>query len=659
MRDDMKRSPSLRQVALGLVAARLSPETDASAGLEAACLVGMLEAIGGRDKLQAAVAQALDRPRPEDDVLLRLARPWNFSVPEILALALAAAVEEDVMTGRAMAFLQAPLAGSRPTLGLLAEAFAPVAEGGRLTAGALAAGPSFQSGVLGLGNDQAPYPERTIVLSLPLSLAIAGRDSSWPGGVIGWTGPALPLPESTRQMARSQAGGLRGGGPILVIRSPSQDEARTAAVEVVRALSLRPFFVEAGTPLPGLAAWLHLQGLVPVFLLDPAPSEAKQVPSIPFHRGPVLVVAGTDGTIESSGADVINWTLPIPTLEERASLWSESLGETSHARELAASHRLSAARIAQLGRLANHHARLTGQSGAALVRTVSRSGEGSGLESLAQLLPDPVPMEALVLRPEVRAELETLLARCRYRDGLTAGLGVSASTRYSPGVRALLTGPSGTGKTLAAGWLATRLGLPLYRVDLAAVTSKYIGETEKNLARLLARAEWTEAVLLFDEADSLFAKRTDVRDSNDRFANAQTNYLLQRMESFDGIALLTSNSRARFDSAFSRRLDMIIEFPAPGPVERRALWEAHLGPEHLLTVQDLNLLAGQCDLAGGQIRNIVLGAAVAAHADNGRLDFRKILRSLAAECRKVGRSVPPGLNEELNAPARPHLQASP
>src|SRR5262249_53019123 len=158
----------------------------------------------------------------------------------------------------------------------------------------------------------------------------------------------------------------------------------------------------------------------------------------------------------------------------------------------------------------------------------------------------------------------------------------------SPGVRALFTGPSGTGKTLAAGWLATRLGLPLYRVDLASVTSKYIGETEKNLARLLARAERTEALLLFDEADSLFGKRTEVREANDRFANAQTNYLLQRMETFDGIALLTSNSRARFDAAFARRLDMVIEFPPPAVSERRALWEAHLGANHLLTLQELN-----------------------------------------------------------------------
>lgn len=639
------RSSPLKQLALALVAARVG--RDAAGGSETDFLAAALESVGGAaEKLPELVQRALEHPRPEDEALLRLARAWDFSAPEILTVALAAAVEEDVMVGRALAFAQMPLAGSRPTLGLLASAFGGLAENQRLTPGQLANGPAFGSGVLMLGNDQAPYSERTVALPMPLNLALAGRESSWPSGVIG--GPMLPvsLPESMRQICRRHAEGLRNdGSPVLVIRSPSLDEARTAAAEVVRTLKLRPFFAEANTPLTGLAAWLLLQGLVPVFLLDPAPSEVKQSPTIPFYRGPVLVAAGLDGTIESPGADVINWPLPVPTADERTALWRESLGDTDAAAELGRSHRLSAARIGQLARLAQHQARFSAQPrpGPEMIRAVSRSGEGSGLESLAQLLPDPVPDNALVLSAELRAELEMLLARCRQRDGLATGLGIAAATRYSPGVRALFTGPSGTGKTLAAGWLATRLGLPLYRVDLASVTSKYIGETEKNLARLLARAERTEALLLFDEADSLFGKRTDVRESNDRFANAQTNYLLQRMETFDGIAVLTSNSRARFDAAFSRRLDVVIEFPPPGPMDRRALWEAHLGPGHLLSVQELNLLAGQCDFAGGQIRNVVLAAAVAAREDSGRLDFPKILRALAAECRKAGRTPPPGL----------------
>ena len=336
----------------------------------------------------------------------------------------------------------------------------------------------------------------------------------------------------------------------------------------------------------------------------------------------------------------------MPDRAEREELWRQTLPQADRAAELAQTHRLSASRIAQLGRLAGQYARLEGCNHAdpALLRRVSRSGEGTGLDSLAQLVTEEVTDDALVLSPELRAELETLLARCHHRDGLTDRLGAAAHARYTAGVRALLVGPSGTGKTLACCWLATRLGLPLYRVDLASITSKYIGETEKNLARLLARAERTEAVLLFDEADSLFGKRTDVRESNDRFANAQTNYLLQRIETFDSIAILTSNSRGRFDTAFSRRLDMIIEFPPPAPSERRTLWQAHLGPGHQLSVQELNLLAGQCDFPGGQIRNIVLAAAVAARCNGQVITFAKVRHALAAEYRKAGRSIPPALD---------------
>jgi SpoVK/Ycf46/Vps4 family AAA+-type ATPase len=266
------------------------------------------------------------------------------------------------------------------------------------------------------------------------------------------------------------------------------------------------------------------------------------------------------------------------------------------------------------------------------------------LEALAQPLRDPITDEAMVMTPVLRRDLETLLLRCRSRDGLDHGLGASAKARYHPGVRALLVGPSGTGKTLAAGWLATRLQMPLYRVDLAAVSSKYIGETEKNLAQLMAHAEQAEVVLLFDEADSMFGKRTEVKEANDRFANAQTNYLLQRIESFDGIALLTSNSKSRFDSAFMRRLDLIIEFPLPGPAERRALWESHLGTDHGLSTSHVNQLAAAVELGGGHIRNAVLTAAVQAQARRSAITFDDVASAVADEYRKLGRQVPAELS---------------
>jgi SpoVK/Ycf46/Vps4 family AAA+-type ATPase len=268
----------------------------------------------------------------------------------------------------------------------------------------------------------------------------------------------------------------------------------------------------------------------------------------------------------------------------------------------------------------------------------ARNARATDLGALAQALCEDVGDAALVLPLALRRELEGLARRCESRDGLADDLGPAARTRYRPGVRALFVGPSGTGKTLSASWMATRLGMPLYRVDLAAVSSKYIGETEKNLGDLFARAEHAEVILLFDEADALFGKRTEVRDANDRYA-----YLLQRIESFEGIVLLTSNSRSRFDSAFTRRLDSILEFPAPSAEERRALWLAHLGDAHALSAGDLSRLAAGCDLAGGHIRNVVLAARALSGA--GPIQRAELGQALSAEYRKLGRPLPAGVVE--------------
>ncbi len=638
--------PTLTQLALAAVAQRVGVPAESDSP-EANYLAEQARGLPTTPDALADLARQIARKPSADDVsLVRLATTWKLSLAETLSLALVAAIERDLLAGRAIAYAQTPVGGSRPTLGLLAESFGRLDATKLLNPVQLASSPAFVSGALTLHNDGAPLPERPVSLSLPLCLALSGEETNWPGGVIDHPDAQLPLPESVLAQCRQQAAALsRETASVLVLRSAALDETRAAATAIARALGKRPFIAET-IATPGLAAWLLLRDLIPVFILEPGPGETKQVPSIPLYDGPVLVAAGIDGTLDAPGRQLTHWSLPLPNLAERETLWRQALPHGTAAAELSRSHRLSTARISQLGKLAHHRAHLDGRTtpDASTVRAVSRSGEGAGLESLAQLIADPIPDDALVLSPELRAELEGLLSRCHHRDGLTSNLGAASATRYTAGVRALFVGPSGTGKTLAACWLATRLGLPLYRVDLANINSKYIGETEKNLARLLARAERTEAVLLFDEADSLFGKRTDVRESNDRFANAQTNYLLQRIETFDSIAILTSNSRARFDNAFSRRLDLIVEFPQPAPAERRALWQAHLGDAHSLTMQELNLLAGQCDFPGGQIRNVVLTAAVAARGNGQIIDFGKLVHALQAEYRKASRPIPPALS---------------
>ena len=337
-----------------------------------------------------------------------------------------------------------------------------------------------------------------------------------------------PLPPSLREAAASRARALsRRAASGIVVRSGHPREAKAVAAEICLHLGARPLFLD-GDPPDGLGPWLWLAAAIPVICAELAPGERRRLKDIPGWNGPVLVAAGPDGSFEREGEALPVWRVPVPTPAERVGLWQAATGDDALAEHLGPAHRHACARIAELARAGRYQAELAGADriGPDAVAAAARSGTGGDLGMLAELMAETIPDEALVLPVAIRRELESLIARCLARDALADALGPASRARYRPGVRALFVGPSGTGKTLAVGWMASRLGLPLYRVDLASVTSKYIGETEKNLAQLFARAEHSEVVLLFDEADSLFGKRTDVKDSNDRFANAQTNYLL-------------------------------------------------------------------------------------------------------------------------------------
>jgi SpoVK/Ycf46/Vps4 family AAA+-type ATPase len=206
------------------------------------------------------------------------------------------------------------------------------------------------------------------------------------------------------------------------------------------------------------------------------------------------------------------------------------------------------------------------------------------------------------------------------------------------GITGLFAGDSGTGKTMSAEVIAGVLGLDLYSINLATVVDKYVGETEKNLERIFSEADGINGVLLFDEADAIFGKRSEVRDAHDRYANIETAYLLQRMESFDGLAILSTNLRANLDEAFARRLDAVIDFPLPDPEFRLLLWERCLRrdvprPDDL----DLDFAANRFELSGGNIRSIAVTAAYFA-AETGRpVSMLDLMRATQREYRKLGR----------------------
>ncbi|HEY8613418.1 MAG TPA: ATP-binding protein, partial [Roseomonas sp.] len=209
------------------------------------------------------------------------------------------------------------------------------------------------------------------------------------------------------------------------------------------------------------------------------------------------------------------------------------------------------------------------------------------------------------------------------------------------GLSALFSGPPGTGKTMAAEALAAELRLPLYRIDLSQVVNKYIGETEKNLKRLFDTADSADTILFFDEADALFGKRGEVRDSHDRYANLEVSYLLERMERFRGFAILATNRKRDMDEAFLRRLRFSVEFPLPGPEERFHIWEGAIPEEVDASALDLRFLADRFGLAGGHIRSAVFQACLQSAGPGcaRRLDMPAVIAAVRREMEKLGRPI--------------------
>ncbi|MFF3953829.1 ATP-binding protein [Streptomyces sp. NPDC001890] len=296
----------------------------------------------------------------------------------------------------------------------------------------------------------------------------------------------------------------------------------------------------------------------------------------------------------------------------------------------------------QITRAARGAAQTTHLDGGVLtpdhVRQGARAQNAAGLDRLARRIEPTVTWDDLVLPPDTHAQLRELTARARHRDRVLGEWGMRPGGGRGRGVSALFAGDSGTGKTMSAEVIAADLGLDLYTVDLATVIDKYVGETEKNLERIFSEAAGVNGVLLFDEADAIFGKRSDVKDAHDRYANVESAYLLQRMESFDGLAILATNLRANLDDAFTRRLDLVIDFPVPDPEQRLVLWERCLGPV-LPRDKDLDLAfcAENFELAGGNIRSIAVTSAYLA-ADTGEpVTMPTLIHAIQREYQKLGR----------------------
>ncbi|WP_213956940.1 ATP-binding protein [Variovorax sp. dw_954] len=267
-----------------------------------------------------------------------------------------------------------------------------------------------------------------------------------------------------------------------------------------------------------------------------------------------------------------------------------------------------------------------------------RSAARPALEGLAERIVPVAGWDDLVLPAQQLDAVRQLASQARLRMTVHERWDFAGKGRRGLGLSALFCGQSGTGKTLAAEVLATALGLDLYRVDLSMVVSKYIGETEKNLARIFDAADGGGLVLLFDEADALFGRRSEVKDSHDRFANIEVGYLLQRMEAFQGLAILTTNLRSSLDRSFQRRLRFCIEFPFPDVGQRELIW-SRVFPRATPTRGLVNQQLAQLNMAGGNIRNIALNAAFIAAQAGGPVDMGHLLAATRMEATKTERAL--------------------
>ncbi len=246
----------------------------------------------------------------------------------------------------------------------------------------------------------------------------------------------------------------------------------------------------------------------------------------------------------------------------------------------------------------------------------------------------------LVLPDDAVDEIIEFIARVQHRRQVYDAWGFGQKVAKGRGLSALFAGPPGTGKTMVAGLIARELGLDLYQIDLSKVVSKWVGETEKNLGALFDAAEAGHAVLLFDEADALFAKRTQVQSSNDRYANLEVNYLLQRLEAFSGIVILTTNHEPAIDEAFRRRLSLRVEFPVPEAAERERLWRAVLPQEAQIAADvDLAALAARYEMTGGYIKNAAVRAAFLAAAEGTPITMHHLTRAARSEYQAMGKVV--------------------
>lgn len=628
---------SATTVPMATAAERVQPVLAA----QIARLRAILESYADRSPLPGLVPPPVVREASPVD---RLVASLGLSAFESDVLLLAVAVELDGEVASLVARLQGG-GDPRPTFGLALAAL-PEPHWDALSP----ARPLRHHRLVTLG------PGPTLV-TRPVSVdehvlhALVGLDTGDEAlGVLARSLPSIALTPTQARVADELVAAVDAvDGPVLVRLDGDDPEARLGVAQRLAqalgrtALVLRDESLDAIGPEGGATAALVDRE---VLLHDRVPVLASDRMVDLLHSPVVVVTSEGKGVV---GRTLVRATVRRPDVEEQRVLWRGVAAHTASAAsddpigvvadELAQHYRLPAGTVH--GIVAEWAARgpdVAPAQAADRLRLLARERARVGLDGLAQRINALATWDDLVL-PEGQVLLLRDVARqVRHRHMVHGEWGFAERNNRGLGVSALFTGESGTGKTMAAEVIARDLGLDLYRIDLSAVVSKYIGETEKNLGRLFDAAEAGGAVLLFDEADALFGRRSEVRDSHDRYANLEVAYLLQRIEIYRGLAILTTNLRANVDPAFVRRLRFIVPFPFPDESLREQIWRRVFPPQTPVDGLDPAVLA-HLQVAGGSIHAIALGAAFAAADAGTPVRTEHVLHAARVEYAKADRSL--------------------
>jgi hypothetical protein len=554
-----------------------------------------------------------------------------------------------------------PSGEPRPTFGLAASLFCRSEEERRALRIVLLEGVAVRAGLLTLRGD-GPLTERSLGLPDGLWQALQGEDA-WPAGVSPYRGPVSTEglePWLSGELAEAAARALGAAEPLrVVVTAPSSEDGFHRGLALARHAGIGASGVSVGGPLPPHGAMaLALHALVRDTVLVVRDASVDRSAKVDASAGPGAsgVLGAFDGhalplvfctTGESLGLETPHPVLTLPAAPlapaRREPVWASALPELrADAAALALRYRLEPWAIRRVAEDAELRARIAGRRPcAADVSDAVRARTSLGASAVVQLVRPTAGWSDLVLSQDRKSQLYEAVDRLKLQTRVLDRWGFLAGRPGARGVRMLLSGPPGVGKTLSAEVIARELEVDLLVVDVSRVVSKWIGETEKNLSEVFDIAERSQCVLLFDEADALFGKRTEVSDARDRYANMETAYLLARLERFEGLTVLSTNLKQNVDSAFIRRLEFIVELPEPTVDHRITLWRAHLRQAPELDERvDLAELAALYPVVGATIRNAAVGAAFLAAHGGDRIRLEHIVFALRREYQKLGRAFP-------------------